>query len=335
MKSEQPEGLDRTSSTGRKSGKIKVADQNEQPAGGAATGAVIDSTEGTGEITVERIVAMDDDFLEFDEASVEGDELSEITERALDPVAIEARASGVPMKRIETRGDSRTGRRATVPSGIPAILAKSMTLVADESRDPAAPDAADPRVITRPIEDTNLAGLVGRTGGRPPGKPTGNPAKRAAEDPHAQLRRQVEALISQARTCIDLGDVGGAVLAADDAMAECECAPHPGLRDLIDPVRPLFRQIYSASVGLLNEVPVLGRSEAEIRAMGLDDRDLALLSQIDGVMTLGQIANALKIPSPEALRMTARLVGQGIISADAVIEGPAAVRPWLGLFRKS
>jgi hypothetical protein len=300
---------------------MRAADKTKETPIGKVVEAVAEPATG-------EVVAMGEDFLEVDELGPDHDDFSEITEQALVPADIEACAKGIPVRISERRAESRTGRRATLPSGIPAMLAKSMVMIGEGGRrDPAAPRALETHEVTRPIEDNNLAGLVDRSAAPSAGLPVGSP--------HGQLRRHVEALIANARACMDAGDLGGAVLAADEIMAECESAPPPGLRDVLDPARPLLGRIYSASVGLLNEIPVLARSEREIAALGLDEKTMVLISWIDGRMTLGQIFNASQIPSPEAFGITAALMRAGIMGAAPPADGTDSARPWLSLLSKS
>jgi hypothetical protein len=199
-------------------------------------------------------------------------------------------------------GDAARLRRATVASPIPAKLAESMGTV----RDPAAPEIEQPHEVTRRVDDTTE-----RTPAEAGQSASSAPLEPLVDDDSAQGR--VAAMIRRARACMAAGNLGGAVLAADQAMAEAAKAPPPGLNDLIEPARPLFDQIFISYVGLLGRVPVRARADDDLAGAPLDGRTAALLSRIDGRLTLEQLFRASQIPPVEAVGIAAALLQAGII----------------------
>jgi hypothetical protein len=126
-------------------------------------------------------------------------------------------------------------------------------------------------------------------------------------------RQVTSELIERARTCLEHGDLSGAVVAVDEVMSSIEKRTMSGIADLIESARPMFDRIFAAYVGLLNEVPVMARSDDDVEAMPLDGRARALLRHIDGVRTLEQVFGASKVPAVDAVRIAARLMCAGII----------------------
>jgi hypothetical protein len=270
-----------------------------------------------------KVVSMGEDFVE----------LEENTERALAPA--EGKAPVENSKLARSTGDAHLPRerRSTVVSNIPAQLAKSM----GEIRDPAGP------VVARPWSEVRDPVLP-----RPSGRPAAarsNPGAPSAPMPPEVTRRvgtdeveslapdqpldtysvelvdelalppaeQVRSLIDRARTHIDGGNLGAAVIAADQALAEAAKAPQSDVADLLKTSRPLFDRIFAAYVGLLGQVPVRARTDEEIAGQELGDRTQYLLKSIDGKQTLEQLAATTGIPPVEAMKIAASLLAAGIV----------------------
>jgi hypothetical protein len=235
------------------------------------------------------VVAMAEDLVDLDET----------TDRA---VAFDG-GHGHDEPPVQRAGDPdrdvSRGRRSTVVSPLPALLAQSMGQV----RDPAAPARAY-QDVTRPV------GVA--ADGRPSGD-SGTSYRVEIIDRSQGIKGLIAGLIDDARACMDTGDLGGAVLAADRAMAEAGHAPSPAVAEIIAPARPLMDRIFASYVGLLGQVPVKAFTEREISVQPLDDHHRALLAAIDGVMTLEQVLRASRVPAVEAVRIAASLLHGGII----------------------
>jgi len=260
-----------------------------------------------------------------DDPSVEWDDLvagideqlievsDEITDRALAPEADgdTAITSAVPELAEEGSGAQMSarsrGRRATVVSPIPAMLAQSMGRI-PEPPAPAVPVAitASHTEITRPVVEAGAPAKAARSQG------SSSYEIELTDTPLSPERRRASELIEQARACFTQGNLPGAVLAADELLAGTENRTSP-VADLVETARPLFDQIFASYVGLLGEVPVMARSDEEVAALGLDERTRALLSRVDGVQTLEQLFSISKIPAVEAVRIAASLMSAGVI----------------------
>jgi hypothetical protein len=273
--------------------------------------------EELGDVLMEEIE--DDHFGDLGDSRVreQVDVLRETTEKA--PAS--ARRGGAPPKvpewKRERDGEAVRARRSTVVSPIPALLAKSMGQVSDHSavRDPAAPVVAH-QEITRRVVDEELNGPGARGPGARDTVDRGGSSGYSVElvdGSKATARESAAVLILRARACMERGDLGGAVLAADEVLAEGERAKVPGIADLLEAARPLFDQIFASYIGLLGEVPILARSPEEISAMELDDKTQTLVSRINGILTLEKLFSVSKIPAVEAVRIAATLLSDGII----------------------
>jgi hypothetical protein len=76
------------------------------------------------------------------------------------------------------------------------------------------------------------------------------------------------------------------------------------------------------AIGSLEQVPTLVGPIAEIDASSVDRRAGVVLSQVDGVASLGAILDVTGMPSLDALRIVRELVRRGIV----VFRGKAAAR---------
>jgi hypothetical protein len=265
-----------------------------------------------------KVDSMGDDFLELDEN----------TDRALLPA--DGNAS------VRTSGDAHLPRerRATVVSNIPAELAKSMGQIRDpagptvvrpwsEVRDPVLPPPSgrtDVRPIpgtpapmnqevTRPLAAEEIAALEAE-----PEEPTDTYSVELFDDSGLPPAETVRSLVESARTHIEGGNLGAAVIAADQALAEGGKAPEDAeVADLMKSARPLFDRIFAAYMGLLTQVPVRVRTDEQIAGQELGERTQYLLKSIDGKQTLEQLAVNTGIPPVEAMKIAASLLAAGIV----------------------
>jgi len=272
-----------------------------------------------------KVIAMgDEDFIE----------LEENTDRAVVPGGPSASAENGKPAHASGETHLPRERRATVVSNIPAQLAKSMSQIRDpagpqvvrpwsEVRDPVLPPpsgrgdvrpipgtpAPMNQEITRPISADEVAALEPE-----PEEPTDTYNVELFDDSTAAPADTVRSLVNSARTHIEGGNLGAAVIAADQALAEAGKAPHDAeVVDLTKSARPLFDRIFAAYLGLLGQVPVRARTDEQIAGQELGERTQYLLKSIDGKQTLEQLATATGIPPVEALKIAASLLAAGII----------------------
>jgi hypothetical protein len=201
-------------------------------------------------------------------------------------------------------------RRPTVVSPIPAQLAKSMM---SDHRPPAPVPAPVRAEVTRPVSDAQP-----QPGASPIAPANVDSADvyssvEVIDEPSLPPRAHVQALINRARSLIEGGNLGGAVIAADQTLAEAAKAPQDDVADLVKAARPLFDRIFAAYVGLLGQVPVRLRSDEELTGRELGARTKYLLSHIDGKQTLEELSSHTGIPPVEAMKIAASLLAANII----------------------
>jgi hypothetical protein len=272
-----------------------------------------------------KVVAMgDDDFVELQENS----------DRAVISGGPNASSDAGKPARPASDAHLPRERRSTVVSNIPAQLAKSMGQI----RDPAGPAAVRPwsevrdavlpppsgradvrpipgapapmnQEITRPITAEEVAALEPE-----PDEPTDTYNVELFDDSSGPPAETVRSLVESARTHIEGGNLGAAVIAADQALAEAGKAPHDAeVADLTKNARPLFDRIFAAYVGLLGRVLVRARTDEQIAGQELGERTEYLLRNIDGKQTLEQLATSTGIPPVEAMKIAASLLAAGIV----------------------
>ncbi len=270
-----------------------------------------------------QVVAIGDDLVE----------LEENTERAT--VAADASASvekGKPARPARD-ADLPRERRRTVVSNIPAQLAKSMGQIRDPAgsavvrpwsevreralpapagrpvdarSEPGVPSAPMPAEVTRRVAAEEVETLE-------PDEAIDTYSVELIDEPSLPPAEQVRSLIDRARAQMNGGNLGAAVIAADQALAEAAKAPQPDVADLVKTSRPLFDRIFAAYVGLLGQVPVRARTDEEIAGQELGERTQYLLRSIDGKQTLEQLAATTGIPPVEAMKIAASLLAAGIV----------------------
>lgn len=138
--------------------------------------------------------------------------------------------------------------------------------------------------------------LVGRNVGE--SLPAAEPSRRP--DPLAELRERYA-----------LGDFSGALTIAE-AILERE----PGNADAqrySESCRDVLKQMYSARLGSLEQVPVVAVPAEQLRWLTLDHRSGFLLSHVDGVSTLEEILDISGMPHLEAMRIIYDLLQQKVI----------------------
>jgi hypothetical protein len=208
----------------------------------------------------------------------------------------------------------RRGRRNTLVSPIPSMLAKSMKPIAapappEAARAPAGAEAAPKAVATasQAISVERESGGYSMEIGARPADPHSAPT---AE--HALPRLgTVGTLVHKARFCLDAGDIGEAVLAASAAVMANERSPEPEVGDLNDTAGGPLARIFTA--GPASKVPVVNRSNAELDTTELDELHWALLRRMNGHLTLDEVFRATKIPAIDALKIAASLLREGVI----------------------
>jgi hypothetical protein len=254
-----------------------------------------------------KVAAAEDDFGDLNEPS----ERSQVPEAERAP-GNKPGAGGAQKAPGPARGPAHDSfltreRRATVVSSIPAQLAKSMMHEPREAGTPAT-QATQP---TRPVADASQPHLTGAT---PADEVLDTYSVELLDDePELPPREHIQSLISRARTLMEAGNLGGAVITADQTLAEAAKAPQTEVADLVKAARPLFDRIFAAYVGLLTQTPVRLRSDADLVGQELGERTKYLLSHIDGRQTLEQVSTRTGIPPVEAMKIAASLLAAGII----------------------
>ena len=243
-----------------------------------------------------KAVSMGDDFEEFD--------LDENTEKAV--ATKEAIPSEVARPKVSLPEPSvPRERRPTLVSSIPAQLARAMMAEVAHAGAPAPV----PHEVTRRVDarELDLDVVVERE------ESTSTYSVELVDEQALPPRAQVEALVEEARSFMDRGNLGAAVIAADQALAEAAKANVPEIGDLIKAARPLFDRIFAAYVGLLGQVPVRARTVEQLIGQELGERTNYLLASVDGVKTLEQLSASTGIPPVEAMRIAASLLAAGIV----------------------
>ena len=265
-----------------------------------------------------KVVAMDDDFVELDEN----------TERAAVP-AMRMRPSRSPRVRRAMRTCRASAAR---PSSRP--FPRSWRSPWATIRDPAGPAVVRPWSEVRdpvlpppsgtPRSHTPVYSCADASRGHAPGRAEEVATLESDEsidtysveffdEPAMPPLEQVRSLVESARSHMDRGNLGAAVIAADQALAEAGKTSENEVVDLVKTSRPLFDRIFAAYVGLLSQVPVRARSDEEIAGQELGERTRYLLNSIDGKQTLEQLAVTTGIPPVEAMKLAASLLAAGIV----------------------
>ncbi len=276
------------------------------------------SEEEPEEATEERTIEFDVDTLveELRDAEAERD----AADGAAVATEIEDKSAGAGTPRELA---ARRGRRNTLASPIPSMLARSMRPApASPHVRPAAspvPEAAaraargegvpgagvDTGVHAIPAERESRGYSI-ESGARPVDAHSAPTAEQAIPKLGA-----VGTLVYKARFCLDAGDIAEAVLAASAAVAANEQSPEPAVGDLNDTAGGPLARIFTA--GPVSKVPVMNRSDAELETVALDELHWALLRRMNGRLTLDEVFRATKIPAIDALKIAAALLRDGII----------------------
>ncbi|HEY7373730.1 MAG TPA: hypothetical protein VIF57_16325 [Polyangia bacterium] len=216
------------------------------------------------------------------------------------------RAIHEPMQTAEI--DVGRDRRVTLTSPIPAIMAESMvrermptprSAPVTPPRDPAAP-------VPRAPEHTRRVGDSDKVHSGPVASPN------AGEDV-APWRQRAAQRIDEARAALEIGDVTGAVGAAEAALRDADDAPAPGIVEVIEPARPLLNQVFATYVGPSNGLPILAPRADDIARRQLGERERALLKRIDGSRTLEELLDGSGLGPTDGLRVVARLIRSGAV----------------------
>jgi len=192
------------------------------------------------------------------------------------------------------RPGSVPDRRDTLASPISAILAES-------TRDPAAPEVEQPE-LTRRVGDSDRQEVR-------------DISARFTDPDVVACRHRAASHIDEARAALDAGEITRAVVSAEAALVESDSAPSPGIVEVIEPARPLIARVFEAYVGHSGGVPMLAPRAQEIARTRLGDAERAVLARVDGVRTLEQLFDGSGLGSTDALRL-ARFVTLGAFCAE-------------------
>jgi hypothetical protein len=270
-----------------------MAAKRETPTPGPVPGASSSvGDDDTDELTEDRTIEFDIDAAEADIEAVAG---------AAVAAEIHDKSTGAATPRELA---TRRGRRNTLVSPIPSLLAKSMRPA------PAAAAPARPASATAPVQaipgEQESGGYSIEIANQSPNvhsAPT-------AEQPIPRLG-PVGILVGKARFCLDSGDIAEAVLAASAAIFANEKSPEADVGDLSDTAGGPLARIFIA--GPVSKVPVMNRSDAELDTAELDELHWALLRRMNGHLTLDEVFRATKIPAIDALKIAASLLRDGVI----------------------
>ncbi len=273
-----------------------------------------------------KVVSMGEEYEEIEETT-------ETTVLAMEASAADGKGKGKGQsKGGRPNGEERDAnlpreRRRTVVSSIPAQLAKSMGEIREPGfatpaaraqlpRPTGAPRDAGvpvpmPHEVTRRVNEGATTALLDAEE-----ESTDTYSVELLDDSNLPPLAQVQALIDSAHNYIEGGNLGAAVIAADQALVEAAKTPQQEVADLVKTSRPLFDRIFAAYVGLLGQVPVRMRSDEEIAGQELGERTEYLLASIDGTQTLEQLATSTGIPPVEAMKIAASLLAAGIVRVE-------------------
>lgn len=141
------------------------------------------------------------------------------------------------------------------------------------------------------VEDGGALSLVDKRG-RPPSSP--------AID-----------LFTEMRDRFALGDYTAALRIAELLLGQQP--DHEEARQISTTSRIKLAQLYESRLGSLDRVPRVAVEPTDVRWLGLDHKAGFLLSQVDGVHTIGELLDVSGMPRIDALKMLVELLDQGAI----------------------
>jgi hypothetical protein len=210
---------------------------------------------------------------------------------------------------------ARRERRATVPSLVPSLLAKSMCASGEiPRRDPAAPTIAHGE-ITRPVPDGAQAVPVEQASGGYSIEVLAQGPGHEETAPGPAPRHSVAALAERACLYMKQGNIAQAILTADEAITHNDNHPEIDVNLLLNIASGPLAWIFVVG-GPINRVPVIARAERELDALALDELQWAVLRRMDGRQTIDEVFATTKIPAIDALQIAASLLRAGVIRVD-------------------
>jgi hypothetical protein len=225
---------------------------------------------------------MGEEFIEEDGADGTVEAVSETADQTLPVASVE--------ESVEEPEQAAAGRhrRATLVSPIPAILAASMTTLA-EGKFGRGRDSGAHYTVELETGDAAVA-----------------PAELSVDERFAQS-------LAAARKSFEARDFHLAACLAEEAMTLGEALATDASQELLADGQPLFERIFGAFVGPLAGTPVLACSWEQILTHRLGDSTRSFLRRIDGVRTLEQTLGHSSIPPQHALRIAASALRAGFI----------------------
>jgi len=203
-----------------------------------------------------------------------------------------------PQELLEELEQSGAGRhrRATLVSPIPAILAASMTTLAEGKVGRGRSDSGAHYTVELETGDGAVAGAGA----------AGAAVELSVDERFAQS-------LAAARKSFEARDFHLAACLAEEALALGETLATDAAQELLAASQPLFERIFGAFVGPLAGTPALACSWEQILAHRLGDSTRSFLRRIDGVRTLEQTLGHSSIPPQHALRIAASALRAGFI----------------------
>jgi hypothetical protein len=199
-----------------------------------------------------------------------------------------------PEALVEELEQSSAGRhrRATLVSPIPAILAASMTTLAEGKVGRGRSDSGAHYTVELETSDDSAAAAA--------------PVELSIDERFAQS-------LAAARKSFEARDFHLAACLAEETLALGETLATDAAQALLAASQPLFERIFGAFVGPLAGTPALACSWEQILAHQLGDSTRSFLRRIDGVRTLEQTLGHSSIPPQHALRIAASALRAGFI----------------------
>ncbi len=145
---------------------------------------------------------------------------------------------------------------------------------------------------------------------RKPAEPTGDPRPALVDqiDPTLDGLARFEALATQARAAYAAGDHGGAVVAAEAALAIDDDEGVASMSARLD-----LAPVFTAYLGDLSRQPALARPLEDITSLPIAPQSAFLLSRIDGMMSLEDVLDICGMPRESAIRHLCQLYLLGIL----------------------
>jgi hypothetical protein len=247
-----------------------------------------------------------------------------------------------PTAKVAGGGITEMDRPTAIPSEPPEQIARRLmasVMTADEERkalsSPSIPAIRDARGPQATLVDVNaglydggaeleaaiplLGSIDHRSGAHPipldiEGAPSGGALDLVASR-QAPCSVAPPEPLTEMRDRYAVGDFSGALALAERILGETQ--DHQEAARYAANCRDVLRQMYTARLGSLRQVPRVALPSDQIRWLTLDHRSGFLLSCVDGRSTLEEILDVSGMPVLDALRILCDLQQQSVIEMVA------------------